>query len=298
MNGRGETVAYGAVTIVNALAGGKGAAFGIDLQTQAQVELIDGGVIDATILDGEGENTLLMEKCVRSVLNRFECGTLGAKVCTQSNIPIARGLKSSSVAANAVVLATLTALEKHMDPSDILTIVSDASLEANVSITGAFDDAAASLYGNVVVTDNTARRVLRTFPVDDYCVLLLVPSEKRYTKEVDMARIKTVAREVGIAHKEALDGNYWSAMTLNGLIYSQVLGLSADIIIESLEAGALAAGISGKGPTYAFVTDEKVKNQVLSLLREREGQIVATRTRKHSSLPMLTSPKRPSTQWT
>jgi shikimate kinase len=298
MNRRGEALAYGAVTIVNALAGGKGAAFGIDLRTRAQVELTDDGAIEATILDGEGENTLLMEKCVRSVLNRFESGTLGAKVRTQSNIPIARGLKSDSVAGNAVVLATLAALEKHMDPNEILTMVVDASLEANVSITGAFDDAAASLYGNVVITDNIAHKVLRTFPVDDCCVLLLVPSEKRYTKEVDMARIKTVAREVGIAHKEALDGNYWTAMTLNGLIYSQVLGLGADIIIESLEAGALAAGISGKGPTYAFVTDEKVKDQVLSLLREHEGQIIAARTRGHSSLPMWTSPKRSPAQWT
>jgi shikimate kinase len=287
MTGRGEALAYGAVTIINALAGGKGAAFGIDLQTQAKVELTDDGAIEATILGGEGESTLLVEKCVRSVLNRFRVGTLGAKVRTQSNIPIARGLKSGSVAGNAVVLATLAALDKHMDPNDILTLVVDASLEANVSVTGAFDDASASLYGNVVVTDNIARKVLRTFPVDEYCVLLLVPPEKRYTKEVDMARIKTVAREVGIAHKEALDGNYWSAMTLNGLIYSQVLGLGADVIIESLEAGALAAGISGKGPTYAFVTNEKAKERVLSLLREHEGQIIVSKTRRHSSLAML-----------
>jgi len=288
MNRQGEALAYGAVTIVNALAGGKGAAFGIDLQTQANVELTDDGAIEATILGEEDESTLLAEKCVRSVLNRFGVGTLGAKVRTQSNIPIARGLKSGSVAGNAVVLATLDALDKHMDPNDILTLVVDASLEAKVSVTGAFDDAAASLYGNVVVTDNMARKVLRTFPVDEYCVLLLVPSEKRYTKDVEMARIKTVAREVGIAHREALDGNYWSAMTLNGLIYSQVLGLGADVIIESLEAGALAAGISGKGPTYAFVTDEKAKEQVLSLLRGHEGQIIASKTRRHSSLPTLT----------
>jgi shikimate kinase len=297
MNRRGEAIAYGAVTIVNALAGGKGAAFGIDLQTQAKVELTDDGAIEATILDGEGESTLLVENCVRSVLNRFGKGTLGAKVRTQSNIPIARGLKSDSVAGNAVILATLAALDKHMDPNDILTTVVNASLEAKVSMTGAFDDASVSLYGNVVVTDNIARKVLRTFPVDEYSVLLLVPSEKRYTKEVDMARIKTIAREVGIAHKEALDGNYWSAMTLNGLIYSQVLGLGANVIIESLEAGALAAGISGKGPTYAFVTDEKSKDQVLSLLKEHEGQIIATRTRRHSSLPMLTAAKRPPLQW-
>ena len=294
MSGRGEALAYGAVTIVNALPCGKGAAFGIDLYTQAKVALTSDGAIEATILGGEGESTLLVEKCVRSVLDRFGVGMLGAKVCTQSNIPIARGLKSSSVAANAVVLATLAALDKRMHPGDILMLGVDASLDAKVSITGALDDAAASLYGNVVVTDNMARKVLRTFPVDQYYVLLLVPPEKRYTKEVDMTRIRTVAREMSIAHREALEGNYWSAMTLNGLICSQVLGLDAEVIIQSLEAGALAAGISGKGPTYAFVTDEKAKDHVLSLLREREGQIIISKTRGQSSLPMLTLQQRGS----
>ena len=115
MKKRGEALAYGAVTIVNALATGKGAAFGIDLWTQATVELTDNGVIETSILNEEGESTLLIEKCVRAVLNHFGFATLGAKVRTQSNIPIAKGLKSSSVAGNAVVLATLAALDKRMN---------------------------------------------------------------------------------------------------------------------------------------------------------------------------------------
>jgi shikimate kinase len=292
MKKRGEAMAYGAVTVVNALATGKGAAFGIDLRTKATVELKDNGTIEATILDGEGESTLLVEKCVRKVLNHFGLRTLGAIVRTESNIPVARGLKSSSVAGNAVVLATLAALQKRMEPDDILRVVADASLEAKVSITGAFDDAAASLYGNVVVTDNLARKVLRTFPIEDYCVLLLVPPEKRYTNEVDLTKVKTIARVADIAHNEALEGNYWNAMTLNGLIYSHVLGLTTDVILDSLQAGALAAGISGKGPTYAFVVEEDSKQRVLVPLRKQEGQIIVSRTRSHSSLPMLTPTER------
>jgi shikimate kinase len=292
MNRRGEAIAYGAVTIVNALATGKGAAFGIDLWTQAKVDLTSEETIETTILNGKGENTLLVEKCVRAVFNCFGVGTLGAKVRTESNIPIARGLKSSSVAGNAVVVATLAALDKRIDPDMVLKLVVDASLEAKVSVTGAFDDAYASLYGNVVVTDNFARKVLRTFPIEEYSVLLLVPPRKRYTNETDIARIKTVARQVNIAHKEALEGNYWNAMTLNGLIYSQVLGLNTDVIIESLEVGALAAGISGKGPTSVFVVDKEAKERVLDVLKEYEGQIIVSRTRRHSSLPILTLQQR------
>jgi len=288
MNARGEAVAYGAVTIVNALATGRGAAFGIDLWTKARVELADDGAIETTILNEKGENTLLAEKCVRAVFDRFGTRSLGARVETESNIPIARGLKSSSVAGNAVVLATLAALDKRADPEEILNLVVDASLEAKVSVTGAFDDASASLYGNVVVTDNTLRKVLRRFPIEEYCVLLLIPPERAYTIEVDLARIKTIARQVDIAHREAFEGNYWNAMTLNGLIYSHVLNLPTDVIIEGLEAGALAAGISGKGPAYAFVVKEELKDAVLKVLREHGGQVMVSKTRKRPSLPAPT----------
>jgi shikimate kinase len=276
----GEAIAHGAVTIVNALATGKGAAFGIDLWTKAKVSLTHDPVIEVRILDDDQEKTLLAEKCVRAVFNRFGVQGLGAKVETKSNIPIARGLKSSSVAGNAIVLATLAALRTQLNHSEILNLVVDASLEANVSVTGAFDDAAASLYGNVVVTDNLNRKTLRTFPIGDYCVLLLVPPEKEYTADIDRGRIKTVAKHVETAYNQALEGDYWNAMTLNGLIYSHVLRLPADVIIESLEAGALAAGISGKGPAYAFVTQQQFRNPVQNVLKRYKGEVIISKTRK------------------
>jgi len=279
-----EAAAYGAVTIVNAIATGKGAAFGIDLWTKARVKLTEDGAIETRILDDDEEGTMLAERCVRGVFEHFGTNKLGAKVETNSNIPIARGLKSSSVAGNAIVLATLAALHKRLKPDDVLELVVNASLEAKVSVTGAFDDAAASLYGNVVVTDNMTRTVLRTFPVGDYSVLLLVPPEKAYTADVDLKQIKTIAKQVEIAHGQALSGKYWDAMTLNGLIYSHVLRLPADVIVESLAAGALAAGISGKGPSYAFVVEEQFKDPVLDVLKRHEGAVIFSKTRNQPSL--------------
>lgn len=279
-----EAAAFGAVTIVNAIATGKGAAFGIDLWTKARVKLTNDGVIETRILDDDKEGTMLAERCVRGVFGHFGTSKLGAKVETNSNIPIARGLKSSSVAGNAIVLATLAALHKRLKPDDILELVVNASLQAKVSVTGAFDDAAASLYGNVVVTDNMTRTVLRTYPVEDYSVLLLVPPEKAYTADADLRQIKTVAKQVEIAHEQALAGKYWDAMTLNGLIYSHVLKLPADVIVESLAAGALAAGISGKGPSYAFVVEEQFKDPVLDILKRHKGAVIFSKTRNQPSL--------------
>jgi shikimate kinase len=279
-----EAAAFGAVTIVNAIATGKGAAFGIDLWTKARVKLTNDGVIETRILDDDKEGTMLAERCVRGVFGHFGTSKLGAKVETNSNIPIARGLKSSSVAGNAIVLATLAALHKRLKPDDVLELVVNANLQAKVSVTGAFDDAAASLYGNVVVTDNMTRTVLRTFPVGDYSVLLLVPPEKAYTADADLRQIKTVAKQVEIAHEQALAGKYWDAMTLNGLIYSHVLKLPADVIVESLAAGALAAGISGKGPSYAFVVEEQFKDPVLDVLKRHKGAVIFSKTRNQPSL--------------
>ena len=73
-------------------------------------------------------------------------------------------------------------------------------------------------------------------------------------------------------------------MTLNGLIYSHVLRLPADVIVESLEAGALAAGISGKGPAYAFVVEERFRDPVLDVLKRHEGEVIVTKTRSRPSL--------------
>ena len=51
MNGYGEAIAYGAATIINAIALGKGAAFGVDLWTKAKIILTeDIGVIKGKIM--------------------------------------------------------------------------------------------------------------------------------------------------------------------------------------------------------------------------------------------------------
>ena len=74
-----EATAYGAVTIVNAMATGKGAAFGIDLWTKAKVTLTDDAIIQTRILGDKEERTLLAEKCVRAVFTRFGMQKRGAQ---------------------------------------------------------------------------------------------------------------------------------------------------------------------------------------------------------------------------
>jgi shikimate kinase len=197
---------------------------------------------------------------------------------TWSNIPIARGLKSSSVAANAVALATVAALGEALDDLAIVKLGVEAAFDAKVTVTGAFDDACASYFGGAVVTDNLERKVVKRFTLPEgVTVLFHVPSSKAYTGDSDVNRLRIVKPLVKIAYKEALKGNFWAALTLNGLIYSSALGYDTSVALDALTAGALAAGLCGKGPAVtAVVSDDKI-DSVKAALQRHEGEVLQAR---------------------
>ena len=232
-----EAIAHGAATVVNAISTGKGAAVGVDLWTVARVELNrDPGEVSASIHGEPTEENDLVVTVVRNMLKRHGAGRkYGAHVETKSNIPIARGMKSSSVAANAVALATTAALGKQVLDKEILKDSVEAAITSGVTVTGAFDDACASYYGGLVVTDNKKRRILRKKRIlEEYCVLFHVPSEKSYTANVDLQKFQKLARISELAHKMALDGYHWEALTLNGLAHSVVLGWEPKVAVEAM----------------------------------------------------------------
>ena len=275
--GKAVAISHGAATIVNAIALGKGAAFGVDLWTKAEVELTEEPhVIKGEITSDPAESTALIERAVSRVFRHFRVEKrFGAKVKTWSNIPIARGLKSSSVAANAVALAAVAALGKTLDDLTVVKLGVDAAFDAKVTVTGAFDDACASYFGGVLVTDNLKRKVIKrcTLP-EDLTVLFHVPSSKAYTGDSDVNRLRTVKPLVEIAYKEALKGNFWTALTLNGLIYASALGYDASVALDAVAAGALAAGLCGKGPAVTAVVSNDKIDLVKTALQCHEGEVL------------------------
>jgi len=280
VTGKGEAIAHGAATIVNAIALGKGAAFGVDLWTKAEVKLTDEpSVITGEITSDPAESTVLIEKTVSRVFKHFSVEEhFGAKVKTWSNIPAARGLKSSSVAANAVALATVAALGETLDDMEVVKLGVDAAFEAKVTVTGAFDDACASYFGGAVVTDNLKRKLLNrvTLP-DDLTVLFHVPPKKAYTADSDVDRLRTVKPLVVVAYNEAVKGNFWAALSLNGVIYSSALGFDASVALDALAAGAVAAGLCGKGPAVTAVVSNDKIDHVKSALQRHEGEVLQAR---------------------
>jgi shikimate kinase len=279
VNGTAEAQAYGAATIVNAIATGKGAAVGVDLQTQASVEITtDADVIDSRITSDPLESTVLIEKTVHRVFQNFNLdGKLGANVTVRSTIPIGRGLKSSSAAGNAIALATVAALNKDLDDLAVIGLGIDAAIEAEVTITGAFDDACASYLGGAVLTDNVKREIIKRFaPRQDLRVLLFVPPSKAYTYSSNILRMRNAAPLVRRAFQKALRGAYWTALSVNGLIYSSALGYDPSIAIDALKAGALAAGLSGTGPAVTAVVADDSVDLVKTAWARYEGHTIQT----------------------
>lgn len=280
MRGRAEAITHGAATIINAIATGKGAAIGVDLWTKATVTLTDeAGTVNVKILSDSSENPVLAQRTVENVLKHFGLEKeFGAKVETRSNIPVARGLKSSSAAANAIALATTTALEHSLEDVAVVKLGVDGAIDAKVTITGAFDDACASYFGGVVITDNLERRIVKRFELDEApAVLFYVPAKKTYTADSDVKRMKTMAPVVKIAYREALNSNYWAALTLNGLIYSSALGYDSSPAVDALTAGAYAAGLSGTGPAVTAIVPEDKVDLVKEVWQKREGEILEAR---------------------
>jgi shikimate kinase len=277
VKGEASALAHGAATIVNAIATGKGAAFGVDLYTKAQVKLTsEPQILETEITSDQNEKPILIQKTVQAILKRFgKEQEFGAKVKTWSNIPIAKGLKSSSTAANAVALATLGALGETLEDAEIVKLGVQAAFEAKVTVTGAFDDACASFFGGLVVTDNLHCKIEKQdMLTEDYVVLFQVPPKKAYTVNTDVSRLSALKPQIEAAYNMTLKGLHWEALTLNGLYYSVALGFNAKIAVDALAAGAHAAGLCGKGPTTTAVVSKDNVEQVRAAWQVYEGEII------------------------
>ena len=280
MKGTGQALSHGAISILNAFPTGKGGALGIDLWTRAKVTLTEGqGQVSGFISSDPDESAKLAVTTVQKTLeyHGFQ-EKLQGEVITSSNIPAAVGLKSSSAAANAVALATIAAMDQEPDDDSLVRIGIEASIEAGVTLTGALDDSYASYHGGAVLTDNDKKRVEKILKISPgFSILILVPSRKTWTGQLDRSKFSPVQRICELAYGEASNGHVWDALTLNGLAISSVLGEDPRPALSAIGAGALGAGLSGKGPSIAAIVEEDSLEQVRKTLEKFEGRIIETK---------------------
>ena len=268
MRGVGETTA--AITIVNALATGVGSAVGIDLWARAEVELHPAGSHGKwDVQVEEAARSPLVIGSLQEALNRFAPGSSGAGALTlRSQIPPARGLKSSSAVSAAVVLAVAAATDTTIEPIAVARISAAISRSAGVSATGSLDDALAGLTSGVVVTDNLRGTLLCSYPTrTDLVVALFVPPTPHRRSPDWAPAFATEAAAGRPAVEAALAGEWAAAMRANTELVERVIGYDYGPMREELlRAGAVACGVSGMGPALAAVAPRSKVDDVLAVL--------------------------------
>lgn len=283
----------GSATIVNAIATGSGSAFGINLDIVAEVRSTSYGIKCSPDLDID---TSLMELCAKNVFNYYQINfednkgdlrsvedVIGIEISTKSDLPPASGLSSSSALSNAVTLATSELIvdefdKKPMDDLEIVNLAIDSSLEAGVTITGAFDDATASYFGGVTVTDNINREIIIKEKMDNHKLLIYMPNIDSMTANSDVKRMKLLAPLVEMAFEKASQKEYYTALNLNGILYSNALDFDTKIAIDALSAGAIASGLSGTGSAYVAIVDNESKDNIKDIWNSYtdSGRIIET----------------------
>ncbi|MBN2251572.1 MAG: hypothetical protein JW724_05825 [Candidatus Altiarchaeota archaeon] len=243
---------------------GNGASFALDLDAKADVRLAEGskgirGRIDPGI-----------KKLAKEVLDFLDCD-LGVEIKTESGIPGKAGLGELEALSVAVVLATAGEIAKRQGSINELKIdkyVREQFLVVNgrlvdkkelidVCTLGEFDRVCSSFYGGFTVCENRQRNVLRRGEMESTLhYVAIVPEKKETDKDVLLYR-----NEAEAVFNEALNGNLYTAMKLNGLLYCDRISK------KMLSAGALTATVSHPS-TVGLTRDAGKVKDIMKAVKE------------------------------
>ncbi len=273
-----EGESHGSITVINAMPTGIGATIGTSLMTRA-VFSEDGGCRTVRIGNDETEDGTMASICVRRAYERAGMEEPeGWRLETDSEIPVSRGLKSSSCACNAILRAVAAEIGLDMDPVDLIRLGVECAREARVTVTGSFDDACGCGLGGLVMTDNRRDEILAQSPVGDLDVVISVPRFKIRKSTMPVEALHAAAPLMQEAIDIAMSDPY-RAMTMNGRIISSVQGVDNSVAERAVSMGALGAGMSGSGPAVAIVVDRGDGRKFASDLELLPEETILTRTR-------------------
>lgn len=277
---KARAIVHGAVSIVNAIATGMGSALGISLKVTAEAQIQTGHGIKFTT--GRNGDSLIKNIIQKTIPKEIIDGNM-ISISVDSQIPLGYGLKSSSAVSNAVALAcSRMAKEAEIDDYGILDLSTRSSLEAKVSMTGAYDDATACYFGGFTVTDNYSRRLIRKekAPENLYAIIMLPTNSSRG----DIHKLRNFSDLFIDAFELAESGQYWKAMKLNGVLASAALSSSYAPALDAIEHGALSASISGNGPSIAAIGYEDTVEQIVEALSKFDGRIIVSRVNNEKAV--------------
>ena len=266
-----KSVVHGAVSLVNAIATGNGAAVGIDTFVKTTLEVKEGTGIYITS-DNKTISSRLINKVIQNSIPKKQLEKIRLELDFQSNIPTGYGLKSSSAISTAVSMVCSKAFQRKFTDKKILKIGVESSIQTKVSLTGAYDDACACYYGGFNVTNNYKRNLVlrRPAPSNLQAIIFLPKSRKRG----NLKKLKNFKPAFEKAWELAKNGDYWNASILNGIATSSILNSNPELIFKLIEKGAIGATISGNGPSIMAITKKGHNSNIKKEFSSLEGNII------------------------
>ncbi|HWQ17426.1 MAG TPA: shikimate kinase [Sulfolobales archaeon] len=248
--------AYAGVSVVNAIPSWLGSTMAVNLRIEVSLE----------------EGSEQYNGLIGTIIEYFtkSLGIPRPRVSVKSPIPAGSGLKSSS----AVAVALIEAIKNKYGLSYIDTpkLASELSIKAGVSITGAYDDSTASYHGGVSFTNNRENKLLDLRePPKDLTVIILARGGRPRIDPNALRRFEDLFREI---FNIAMRGDILTAMRLNGIAVAEILGYDIEPIRAALRLGALAAGVSGNGPSIFAITKKGEEGPIIDLLSRFDRVLV------------------------
>ncbi|MDC0036328.1 shikimate kinase [Nitrosopumilus sp.] len=265
---------HGAVSLVSAIANKKGATLGISLKVEAIIETSEGKGITIQS-QNKSLSSRLINKTIEKIVSKKELEKNKITITLTSEIPTGYGLKSSSAISSVVALACAKIFKPKLTDQQILLAGVDASIESKVSITGAYDDACSCYYGGFNVTDNGKRT--RTYfekAPSNLIAIIFIPKNR---KRGNLKKLKILSPIFNNAWELAKEKKYWESMIINGLATSSILNSDPKIIIDLIEKGALAASVSGNGPSIAAIVKKENESNVKKIFGNLDGSIIISK---------------------
>ncbi|MGN6708091.1 MAG: shikimate kinase [Candidatus Nitrosocosmicus sp.] len=261
---------FGAISIINAIATGKGSTLGISLRVTAKITLEPG----FSGISKSFANDRLINKIIRSIVPSRILNNHFVSINLTSDIPAGWGLKSSSAVSNAVSLACYKLMNDEIYDRAVLNTAVDSSLWAKVSITGAFDDACACYFGGIILSDNYYKKIIKRESINkDLWVMIFLPHG---VSRGNVMRLKLHKDLFNHAFKIALKGDYWKAMNMNGLLINSILYNNYDPLLNALENNCLAVSYSGNGPAIAAVIHKDNVDNLKNSFDSFNGRLIVS----------------------
>ena len=261
----GTGQAHGACSLLHAAGTGYGASIALDLPiivkaldrpSKRQLEDSDGvlpAVVEAWVSNG------------LALPEGLEANDIHWAVA--SKIPQNRGLKSSAALSVAGIKALCEATNTDLSDFEIVSLSSQAQVNAGVSITGSIDDSWACLTKGWRLINANAEDiesgVVMSGPgpnPDDWIVLIAARDERKSRPELE--NFAPLFQEFEKALIALQQGEILNCLTINGRAVCSVTNdlQGRKIANDAFINGARASGVTGSGPAVVIIIPSLVRS--------------------------------------